>query len=65
MKVLIEGMSHEHCVDSIKQVIIELAGVAGVKVRLDEQTAYIEGTPSEEEVKEAILQAGYDIINIE
>lgn len=65
MKVLIEGMSCGHCVGHVKEALQEITGISNVDVRLEEKAAYIEGNASEEEIKEAIQEAGYDVINIE
>lgn len=65
IKVLIEGMSCDHCVNEIQKVVSKLAGVISVEIRVAEKAIYIEGTPLEEEVKEAILEIGYDVISVE
>lgn len=64
MKITIEGMSCNHCVNHVKEALEELSGVTKVEVILGERCAYVEGTASKEEVREAIEEVGYDVISI-
>lgn len=63
-KVQIEGMSCGHCVAHVKEALEELKNVEKVEVSLEEKCATIVGNASEEEIKEAIDEAGYDVISI-
>lgn len=64
-KVYIEGMSCAHCVKHVTNALNELDGITRVIVDLASNTATIEGNVSEEAVKAAIEDAGYDVVKIE
>lgn len=63
-KVVIEGMSCAHCVKHVKDALLEVNGVSSVEVDLGSKTATIEGEVSDLEIKEAIEDAGYDVVSI-
>ena len=63
--IFIEGMSCGHCVKHVKDALEELQGIDTVKVDLENKQAVVEGNASDETIKEAIEEAGYDVINIE
>lgn len=65
MKINIEGMSCAHCVGHIEEALKHLQGVTQVAVKLEEQAAYVEGMISDESVRVAIEEAGYNVISIE
>ena len=65
MKVNIDGMSCGHCVGHIREALETLSGVTKIEVKLDEKAAYVEGTVSDETVRVAIEEAGYNVISIE
>lgn len=65
MKIKIDGMSCGHCVSHVKEALEALEGVVKVDVKLEENAAYVEGTVSEDQVREAIDEAGYDVVGIE
>ena len=64
-KILIEGMSCEHCVGHVKNALEGLEGVTSVEVSLENNYAIVESTNSNEELKEAIEEEGYDVLKIE
>ena len=64
-KILIEGMSCEHCVGHVKNALEGLDGVTSVEVSLENNCAIVETTNSNEELKEAIEEEGYDVVKIE
>lgn len=66
-KILIEGMSCEHCVKHVKDALLELSGVIDAQVNLSTKAAIIEvsGDISDEEIKSAVDDAGYDVVKIE
>lgn len=64
-KIKIEGMSCMHCVAHVKEALEELKGIETAEVLLDQNCALITGDVSEEAIKEAIDEAGYDVIAIE
>lgn len=64
-KISIEGMSCGHCVNHVK-VALEDLGATSVDVSLEKKMATAEvGDSSDESVKAAIEDAGYDVVKIE
>lgn len=66
-KILIEGMSCEHCVKAVTEALGKLDGVGNVKVSLEEKNATVDtdGDISDEAIKIAIKDAGYEVVGIE
>lgn len=66
-KILVEGMSCGHCVNHVKGALSDLSGVTSVDVNLAAKTAIIETTVdiSDEDIKFAIDDAGYEVVGIE
>ncbi len=66
-KLSIEGMSCQHCVMHVTNALNEVAGVSEVEVKLDDNSAVITaaGSVSDESIKEAVAEAGYEVTNIE
>jgi copper chaperone len=64
-KILIEGMKCEHCVGHVKEALEGLDKVTSVEVSLENNYAIVETTNSNEELKEAIEEEGYDVVKIE
>lgn len=65
-KILIEGMSCNHCVSHVKEALEALEGVSQVDVNLEGKYATIETKVVDNVVlKEAIEEEGYDVISIE
>lgn len=65
-RVLIEGMSCVHCAKHVKDALLELKGISNIEVILEENAAEFEATSevTEEEIKNAIEDAGYDVKDI-
>lgn len=65
-KILVEGMSCSHCVNHVKGALEEI-GAKDVLVSLDKKlaTAEIADEISNEKIKVAIEDAGYDVVGIE
>ncbi|MDF0727649.1 copper chaperone CopZ [Cytobacillus sp. S13-E01] len=60
----VEGMSCGHCVKAIEGSVGELAGVANVKVHLENGTVDVEYNTTDvslDKIKEAIDDQGYDV----
>ena len=55
----IDGMSCNHCKANVTKVISNLKSVTGVSVNLSEGVAYVEGTPTDEEIKSAVEAIGF------
>ncbi|MBU5316490.1 cation transporter [Clostridium bornimense] len=63
--IKIEGMSCEKCVAHVKEALEDIAGIENVTVDLKEGKAVVEGSNvSDEVIKEAIEDEGYDVISI-
>jgi copper chaperone len=65
-KILVEGMSCGHCVNHVKEALEEL-GASSVEVSLEKKLAIVEVNEniSDEKIKFAIEDAGYDVVGIE
>ncbi|HEY8422925.1 MAG TPA: heavy metal-associated domain-containing protein [Thermoclostridium sp.] len=66
-KVYIEGMSCNNCVKHVHEALIQIDGVKDVRVSLEEKCAEIElaHEVGNDVIKEAVEDAGYDVIKIE
>lgn len=65
-KVLIEGMSCNHCVNHVKEALMDLQGVTSAEVNLAAKTAIVEASDivKDGDIKFAIEDAGYDVVSI-
>jgi copper chaperone len=63
--IIVEGMSCQHCVMAVKRALGELEGVKSVDVFLADKKVEVEveNTP-DEKLREAISDAGYDVVEI-
>ncbi|MDF2474502.1 MAG: copper ion binding protein [Anaerocolumna sp.] len=66
-KILIEGMSCNHCVHHVTEALSELSGVTNVEVSLEAKNAIIElsADVKDEDIKFAVGDAGYEVVGIE
>ncbi len=66
-RILIDGMSCEHCVNHVKEALSQLNGVASVDVNLKEKYAILDTNidVKDEDIKLAIDDAGYEAVGIE
>lgn len=63
--LLVDGMSCEHCVKAVKAALAELTEVNKVEVDLSLKKVVVEGEELvEEKLKEAIEDAGYEVLEI-
>ena len=63
--LIVEGMSCGHCEKAVKEALGELVGVSNVIVDLGAKKVEVEGTDLKDDmIKEAIEDAGYDVIEI-
>ncbi|PAF50751.1 copper resistance protein CopZ [Helicobacter sp. 13S00401-1] len=60
----VEGMSCSHCVDKVEKFIGELDGVSSIDVSLENKTVTVEHDDKVkvDSIKEAIEDAGYDVV---
>ena len=65
-KILVEGMSCAHCVNHVTEALKEI-GAKNVEVNLERKlaTAEISVNITDEAIKLAIEDAGYDVVGIE
>ncbi len=65
--LIIEGMSCNHCVNAVTKALKSIKGVIGVSVKTDMKTAVIElnGTVTDDTIKTAVEEAGYQVKTIE
>ena len=65
-KILVEGMSCMHCVNHVSEALKEI-GAKDVDVNLDKKlaTAEISEDITDDAIKTAIEDAGYDVVKIE
>ncbi len=64
-KLTVEGMSCNHCVNSIKKAVGSLQGVDNVDVDLESKKVTVEYDSSKlnvEAIKDAIEDQGYDVV---
>lgn len=66
-KILIQGMSCQHCVNHVTQALEELKGVDKVIVSLEQKQAIIEAVHdiTDKEIKNAIEEVGYEVVDVE
>jgi len=63
IKISIDGMSCENCVRHVKEALVGLEGVTQVEVSLEagEATVQTAGDLSDELIREALDEEGYDV----
>ena len=64
----IEGMSCQHCVQTVTEALKSLAGVKSVKVNLGQDQAVVKFAAKQVEVsqmKDAVNQAGFQFVDSE
>jgi len=63
--MLVEGMSCQHCVMAVTKALKSLEGVTDVKVNLEAKKVEVEGENLiDQSLKEAVEDAGYDVMEI-
>lgn len=60
----IEGMMCAHCSGRVEKALNDLPGVTAT-VDLESKTAVVTGEVSDEAIKAAIAEAGYEVTNIQ
>lgn len=63
-RIIVEGMSCGHCVRHVKEALEELEGITQIDVDLESKTATIKGAAEDKDIKDAIKEAGYEVISI-
>jgi len=63
--MLVEGMSCNHCAMVVTKALKELDGVSNVNVNLGSKKVEVEGENlNDAKLKEAVEEAGYDVVEI-
>lgn len=60
--IKIEGMSCMHCVQHVTSALQEIGLVS--QVNLEKKEAIVEGETSDERIRDAIDEAGYEVVSI-
>ena len=60
----IEGMMCMHCVAHVKKALDALEGVTEVDVSLEDKQAVLAGEVSDDAIRAAIAEAGYEVTEI-
>lgn len=58
---LIDGMTCQHCVGSVRREVSALDGVSAAEVDLETRTLTVEGTAADEAIVGAVAEAGYAV----
>ena len=66
-KLIIEGMMCAHCQAHVEKALTALGGVTAAKADLEGKcaTVTLAAPVSDEELKEAVEQAGYEVVSIQ
>lgn len=64
-KILIEGMSCNHCVGHVKNALESLNNTSVLEVSLNEKYALVDTDIEDDKLKEVVEEEGYDVIGIE
>ena len=62
--ISIEGMMCAHCQAHVEKVLKEVAGVTEVTVSLENKNAVVTGDASVETLKQAVVDAGYEVTDV-
>lgn len=63
-KVIVEGMMCQNCVKHVSKALNDLPGITAV-VDLDSKTATVTGDVSDEAIRAAVAEAGYEVSSIQ
>ena len=65
--ITVEGMHCNHCASSVEKTICALEGIKDAKVNLDKKTctAKLSGEVSDEVIKNAVKEIGFEVTAIE
>ncbi len=64
-KVSIEGMMCQHCVSHVEKALNGIENVESVRVSLEDNCAEVVGAVSDEDIRNAVIDAGYTVTAIE
>lgn len=58
--ITVEGMTCEHCEQTVEEALEDVAGVTDASADRDAETATVEGSAESEALVDAVDDAGYD-----
>jgi len=58
----VEGMSCGHCVSAVTKSVLAVDAAAKVEVDLSQQKVLVNSSESLEDIKAAVVDAGYDVL---
>ncbi len=62
--IKIEGMMCNNCVNHVVQALIKTEGVTKADVTLEDKQAVVQGTATDEALKKAVEDVGYQVVSI-
>ncbi len=62
--ISLEGMMCAHCQAHVEKALKEVAGVTEVTVSLENKNAVVTGDASVEALKQAVVDAGYEVTDV-
>lgn len=60
VKLKVNGMNCGHCKSAVEEALKDVLGVDSVEVSLEDGFAIVRGTPSPDQLVEAVKEAGYE-----
>ena len=63
-KLIVEGMSCSHCSGRVESALNAIPGVTA-KVDLEKKTATVSGDVSDDTLRKAVEDAGYQVVSIQ
>ena len=60
--IRIEGMNCNHCRMAVEKALQQVAGVESVEVSLQQKQARVEGPASLQELRKAVIDAGFEVV---
>ena len=57
----VPGISCAHCKSAIEAECVKVAGVTSAVVEVDSRTVTVEGDATDEQIRAAIAEAGYEV----
>ena len=63
--IIIEGMHCQNCVKAVTEALQAVEGISSVAVSLEAKNAVVEGNVTNEVLKEAIEDIGFDVVSVQ
>lgn len=58
----VNGMSCNHCKNTVEKAVKSISGVESVEVNLEQGQVVVKGSAHQDELIKAIEEAGYDVV---